>query len=299
MGMHPALARLPLSRETTIKRRSFLALCSSALVLAACSAAADPPLARQAKKLRAFGEFPRPDIPVPLTLRIATYNVRFGNPGFVAGLDAIAQTRADIVCVQEVGADWRRAIDRGLARDFPFREYVADPARGGLAFLSRHPIVKVSAHAGLEGGYGFAVADIIVNGAKLRVLNVHLRPAHQFERARPAREPQRLREMAAVLSEVDAEVPTLVVGDLSSLPASDPVELALSAGLVSTHRDQALLPTWAPKGPGVMPELRHDYVMYTPHFRVLGEEVVESWVSDHCPLVAELAWVGRTVRTTS
>ena len=298
-GMRRGVTRLPPSRETTINRRSFLALCSSALVLAACSAAADAPLTRQVRKLRTLDKVAEPARPEPLSLRIATYNVRFANPNTVGGLDAIETAHADLVCVQEVGPDWRRAMDDRLARSFPFRRYVGEPARGGLAFLSRYPIVEVVAHPGLEGGYGFAVAEVLVDGANLKVLNIHLRPAHQFERAHPAREPQRVREMAAVLSEVDTGVPTLLVGDLSSLPASDPIVLAATAGLASTHEGRSHQPTWAPRGGGFVPKLRHDYIMHTPHFQVRTEEVVLFGGSDHYPLVADLMWVGRTRATTS
>jgi endonuclease/exonuclease/phosphatase family metal-dependent hydrolase len=81
-------------------------------------------------------------------------------------------------------------------------------------------------------------------------------------------------------------LPTLLVGDLNSMPGSAPMELLLSAGW--TPADPLLQPTYPAEGPSK----KIDWILSSPHDSGVlhGVEVLwEPVASDHSPLLAR--WV--------
>src|SRR5206468_226449 len=103
------------------------------------------------------------------------FNVEFNHGTPAATVKAIANSHADIVCLQESNAPWEKAIREGLSRDFTDIRF-QNPAKddpGGLAILSKFAIESVQTLApGERGWFPACVAVVSTPVGRLQILNV-------------------------------------------------------------------------------------------------------------------------------
>lgn len=130
-----------------------------ALLLAAC--------ASPARSVR----LPRPGSAV---LSIATFNLDFRAASDRSTIEAVGQTGADVVFLQEVSPSWETVLRERYADVYPFMLFAPRGGAGGLGTLSRFPLHD----AGFLPAIAAHPAWLIRVGQpplELHVLNVHLR----------------------------------------------------------------------------------------------------------------------------
>lgn len=248
-----------------------------------------------------------------MTLRLLSYNVRYGGTGREAQLAAAVRLAdPDLVVLQE--ATEPRVVER-LAAETGLKTWAAQPGHS-LAYLSRVPVAGHEWHRPRGSKRHFI--EIEPDGMGLRVYGVHLSAVHSFFTER-----RRMRELRSMLAWVETRKVDFHVfaGDFNTLAPGElldsrrlPMRLRpmvwLSGGSVRYQTIQIMLangyldgfrrlhpdpeergytfPTWDP-------HVRLDFVFLPERFesrlqdcRVLTQEAVLKEASDHLPLLALL-----------
>jgi endonuclease/exonuclease/phosphatase family metal-dependent hydrolase len=239
----------------------------------------------------------------PVSLRVLSYNIHtgIGTDGqldLARVADAIRDTRADVVALQEVDVHWDARSDfRDQARDlaalvgmrmFFAPIYDLDPLtpgqprrQYGIVILSRFPVLHTENHEITRLSTvelnpvpklapGFAEAVLLVRGVRL-----HLYSTHLDYRPDPAVRAAQVADMLRIMT----SGPKLLLGDFNATP--DARELA---------------PLWqeltaAPTGftfPADVPAKRIDYVTMSDGITARSASVPETLASDHRPVLADL-----------
>jgi endonuclease/exonuclease/phosphatase (EEP) superfamily protein YafD len=226
-----------------------------------------------------------------------TYNVNYGNPNVAATLAAIAEEDVDIVLLQEITVEWRDALAKMFATQYPFQIFrVHARAAGGLAVLSKFPITQEEVFAPPRGGWFPAERLIIASSlGPLQILNVHLRPcldAGSWVRGYQTTPPIRRREIEAYWRRITYDLPTIVAGDFNEEPTGRAVAYLAKHGM--TRVEPTGPTTWhyetAMSGKSVdLLRLDIDHVMIDSHLVATDARVLDAGTSDHRPVVVTLA----------
>ena len=238
-----------------------------------------------------------------ISLRVATYNIhkaqgmdRRVDPGRIA--DVLAQTRADIIALQEVlsveGGPPREDQASYIAERLGMEHHVGKVRRlrGGVygnVTLSRYPIRRTSAcditwrHCERRGCLR---ADVDVGGRVLHLFNVHLGTAF-FERRFQAR--RLISE--DLLRDPSLSGPRIVLGDFNEWTRG------LVTRMLSEEMESVDLQLHFKRRrtyPGLFPVLHLDHVYFDPELELESFTVHRSRLalvaSDHLPLVAGFRW---------
>jgi endonuclease/exonuclease/phosphatase (EEP) superfamily protein YafD len=220
------------------------------------------------------------------SLRVMTYNLNFANPDRQASLDAIAKADPDVVLLQEVTADWRRALDK-LADQYPHRAYRANTFASGSAVLSKLPIKTEELLAPPSDGW-FAPQRIVVTApfGSLQILNVHLRPANDrgsWVRGYFTTRSIRLREIATYWTHLVKDVPTIVAGDFNEAPDGKAVSFLADHGFSRIATDGP--PTWHYE----VLTFDLDHVLVDDKLTGRDGHVLDAGISDHRPVIVTVA----------
>ncbi|NMO17714.1 hypothetical protein HPC49_30820 [Pyxidicoccus fallax] len=247
---------------------------------------------------------------VPVPLRVLTLNIAHGAPwlvpmpflrtpwGLRRALDGIsallAREAADVVALQEVdrqclfsgGVDQVARIAEGAGYAHVLHgPHLRVPGlfAQGTALLSRVPMHEPdvrSFESDRAVDKGYVAASIQWRGLDIDVVSVHLDP---FSPERRLRQVERL---ARALVQRPAR-PRVVMGDLNAregTPDGTVEQLCESAGLVAHS-----LGSGEPTYPVSRPRERLDWILASPELRFTRYARVDARVSDHFPVVAELA----------
>jgi len=228
-----------------------------------------------------------------------TFNIHGGRPAQGAvDLHAVAavirEVGPDLAGLQEIHRrmpppyvfqDQPQRLRRLLDMEVYFqRSFGLGPAGFGNALLSWGRLEGVRRRR-LPGGGGLRALEprTLLEGSwrmgnrRVLVLNTHLGLSH----AQRCRQARRVAERVRSCSE-----PVVVVGDLNATPDSPELRLLLDAGLTDC----------AEEGVHTFPcggaSCRLDHILVSSHFEVESCFAVETAVSDHLPLVAELRLKG-------
>jgi endonuclease/exonuclease/phosphatase family metal-dependent hydrolase len=235
-------------------------------------------------------------------IRVLTLNAHQGfharrrRPVLLRMRDALRESRADLVFLQEIGAvsaaapvaEQYEVLADGMWSQYAYgRNAVATAGHHGNALLSKYPIDwwrNVDASVGDAEPRGFLHCAIGLPGSASRLHTVCLHLA--------LREDHRRRQAAALLElvarEVPADAPLVVAGDFNDWRGRAHRLLIREAGLVEVHAAAAGRP--ARTFPARLPCLRLDriYVRNLQHRPVTVHAGHWSTLSDHLPLAAEL-----------
>jgi endonuclease/exonuclease/phosphatase family metal-dependent hydrolase len=238
-------------------------------------------------------------------LAVATFNIHHGvgvddRLDLARTADVIAGTGATLVGLQEVDRHWSARSDGddqparlaellgmeavfGAAIDLARPDDPGAPRRQyGNALLTAHPIVSWSSSllpgTGEREPRSLLEAVVDVGGTIARVAVTHLQNRAPAERLGQAR------WVAEALG--TAAEPVVLLGDMNAQPGSPTLEV-LTAGLVDA---------WPVAGKGAgqtfhaaLPHARIDFVLASAALVAERAWVVPGGVSDHLPVVAELA----------
>jgi endonuclease/exonuclease/phosphatase (EEP) superfamily protein YafD len=248
------------------------------------------------------------------SVRTATYNVNWGNPGDQRFLDAILTSNADVVFLQETTSQSERFLKWQLLKaSYPYFHATGHDGRFAaerFAFASKIPLQEVAFTPPDKGLFGFYSASCDLGGTRTTLINVHLTPfgvqrgsdilqmittVCDTERTHAA-------EIGDVCKRLNAKRPTIVAGDFNSISTFVAPSQLRKAGLIdsfaATHDNAAAHPTWSwyfPTWPLPLAlRCRIDYIFHTNHFCTIRSDVIESGGSDHFLLVSELMVVDPT-----
>ena len=245
-----------------------------------------------------------------MTLRLLSYNIRYGGAGREAALAAVIRSRdPDLVILQE--ATKPEVVER-LASETGLTTFASRP-RESLAFMSRLPIAHYEWHRPRMSRHAFL--EVVPEGDRVRVFGIHLSAVHAAWTER-----RRVVELRALLKSIQrhqagfhvlaGDFNTLAPGellDIRKLPHRLRALVWLSGGRIRWRTIQRILdagyvdafrqlhaddegwtfPTWAP-------HLRLDYAFLPAAFasRVRSCEVIRipdaTPASDHYPLALDV-----------
>jgi endonuclease/exonuclease/phosphatase (EEP) superfamily protein YafD len=254
------------------------------LVAAALSVAAGcagpPPAAR-----------PAPTSPL---VRVLTYNVNFGIAGDPETIAAIRAANADLVLLQETNVAWERSLRAALAAELPHMAFRHRGGAGGMAVLSRLPLLETEFLSPNGDGWFPAVRVVVETGfGRLQALSVHLRPpvsdGGSFVAGHFSTPSIRLQEITAYCARLAPGLPTLVAGDFNEEEDGDATRFVMSRGMSSVlGRFVPRQPTW--RWPTIVGTLHRqlDHVFTDSGLAAVGAEIKEVGRSDHLPVIAIL-----------
>lgn len=242
----------------------------------------------------------------PSALKIATFNINFGNTNLEAIADTIAKSGADVVFLQETNTESASYLQEHLRAHYKHTTFNHSNRRwaaGGFGFLSKRPFDTQRYLPATEGLFGTFLAKIDLDGTIVNLVNLHLSPI-RLGRASGFRE--MLAALAAMedvhhleaeaLSELfDSATPTIIAGDLNSTSTQTVPKRLRDLGFVDAlhatidNADQHQTWRWPVRGREV--GFRIDYVFHSPHFVPIEGEIMHSQASDHHLVFADLAWL--------
>lgn len=232
----------------------------------------------------------------PDTLKVATYNINWGNLDLRTMVSTIRQADADVVCLQETNQQSERYIRLALKKAYPQIHFRGHQGRLGaerFGFLSRHPITRLSFVKPKHGLFGAYIAHVRTRGTTLQIVNVHLQPVmlprnaglRQALSAFAAMEQTHAKEIAHVFERLRPDLPTIVAGDLNSLSTFQAPLFLKKKGFVDSfaqvNDNPDSQPTW--RWPLKIGEwsLRIDYIFHSRHLKTTESAVIRSNASDH------------------
>ena len=245
-----------------------------------------------------------------MTLRLLSYNIRYGavgREGAIAGV--IATAAADVVILQE--ATVPRVVER-VARESGMAQWGSQPG-GSLGYLSRRPLQHVEWHKPRLSRHAFL--EIVPEGGKWRAYGVHLSAVHAAWTER-----RRVYELQALLASIGTRQPGphALIGDFNTLAPGEILDVRrlpprlralvwLSGGrirwrTIQTILDAGYVDAFRHLHPDVVgntfsardPHVRLDY-LFVPvaaaasvHSCTVVTSPPAPDASDHLPLLAEL-----------
>lgn len=241
---------------------------------------------------------PRDPDPGTFHFTVETYNLNNDDAADPVTLMTIGEPGADIVCLQEITAAWRDAIDARYAAVYPHRMFKIDPGGGaaGLGILSRFPIRD----GGWQEGPWHPAWNYVVDtpSGSIAVLNTHLRNAtgqngntiQSYLRT----DEDHLYEIKVFTAQCTKVMPSLILGDFNEGTSGAAVRYLEQDGFQNIlplyHPGQ---PTWRYKATvGGQFEQTLDHILFDSSFEPLNAWVVNGGGSDHLPVVAHLQAAG-------
>ena len=188
----------------------------------------------------------------------------------------IAETRPDVVTLEEVTDEWR-ALFEVISERYPFQTYCGlENDRDGVAVLSRRPFLG---EALCQPRQGRVTQGVDLNGRNVAVTALHLDwpwPKYHWKQ---------IAEMSSSLSAGDR--PALLGGDFNAAPWSAAVQAVADAA--NLRIVEGIGPTWLtirfksfwPRWLG----LPIDQIMVSPDIMVEDVETLDRTSSDHLPVL--------------
>lgn len=236
------------------------------------------------------------------TFRLASYNVNWGNgvrPVQDAGsiIRAIANTKADMVLLQETTPFWEKVIKKTLAKQFPYIKFKHFPHAGGLAVLSK---TNFQTWYYGETGIGWHPVWIIVSRTPqglLQIANVHLNPPLVsegnmgfFAHAVFTTGGKRRQEAKFIYKHLQKNLPTIIAGDFNEGDLGYAVKWLRQHGFYDANQiTQTRSHTWEWSFGWMNFYDCYDRVFFNKSLTLHNFQVVHWGSSDHYPVVADFS----------
>ena len=229
--------------------------------------------------------------PAPGSFLVMTHNAGNGYAKPPKLVQALRDSGADIIGLQEITVAQAEALDAELSDIYPYR-VLYGAGIPGKGLLSRFPIVD-SRQLHFFPDRPDLWGQILLGDKGVDVVVGHPWPprAHRNGYYQGPETQEHIRKLLA-LAAVDR--PVIVVGDFNFTDRNRAYQGFAEAGLTDAFRAagtgrRATLPVHL-SGIPLSPTLRVDYILHTAHFKA-----EEAWVggktgSDHLPVLARLCW---------
>jgi len=237
-------------------------------------------------------------------LRIATYNLNWGNRRGDQVIDAISTAKPDLVCFQETTPQSEQFLRDKLSTTFPHFASIGHQGRYAaerFAFASKLPLADVKFTPPDAGLFGFYTATIVVGDVSVLIINVHLTPVMlklgdgiaAAMTALADAETIHESEIVAIANVLDPKRPSIVLGDFNSISTFIAPRTLTKLGLIDSfaaaNADSDAQPTWTWPTRPLPISLRIDYIFHTNHFSTNESSIIRRDGSDHALVVSELS----------
>ena len=233
-----------------------------------------------------------PETPAVPTVRVMTYNVNWGFPRPDLAARAIAESDADIVCLQETTAAWEQHLRASLAKHYQFMTFKnTGRGAGGMAFLSKLPgeqLALIPSPIGWFDGYAMTFPTPF---GRIQVLNVHLRPSVN-DQGRVTISSYlttgaiRRREIECFAKGLKPDLPALIVGDFNEDDGGKAIRWLRDKGMTDALREfDTSTDTWRWQTSIITLRKRLDHIMYSEDLHCYDAKVIKAGASDHLPVV--------------
>ncbi|HPD29680.1 MAG TPA: endonuclease/exonuclease/phosphatase family protein [Phycisphaerae bacterium] len=240
---------------------------------------------------------------------VATLNVYFENRSPEPAVKAIRESKADAVFLQETTSKIEQLLRKELKDLYPYTVFKGGGGRiptDRFGVLARSPIEKTRFLPPRSGLFGTLVAQTVMDGRRLQLVNVHLKPLQLQPNARPAQHLQAFKaldkahtaELGFILKSIDPKLPTIIAGDFNSIPPSSGPRLLAEKGYVDAFKLPSTNPAENEEGSGTPTwqidtelgpiRLRIDYIFCSKDLTAVTGKVIPDTGSDHRLVVAEI-----------
>jgi endonuclease/exonuclease/phosphatase family metal-dependent hydrolase len=234
-----------------------------------------------------------------IEVKVMTFNIRFGKGwddqwNIERTMSVIRDAGPDFIGIQEVDREWSaRSQFKDVVTELAEKLgmfYVFGPAidkapgfpggKFGNAVLSRYPISRYWVHnlPGDGQGRGIVGAEIAIDGEAISFFTTHLGLSFS----------DRLLQMVEILRILEeVQSPVIITGDWNTLPDNEEVRLMTRRFIdVQAVAGKGEYGTLLREGDNVRPRI--DFIFASPEFGVKEAEVIETFASDHLPVVSTL-----------
>lgn len=220
---------------------------------------------------------------------VMTYNVNYGLAGDPQTLDAIAAGDADLVFLQETTAAWETAIRAELSTVYPHMVFHHCCGAGGLAVLSRVPLLRADVLPADAGWFPAMRVEVRTDVGIVQVLDVHLRPAvsdsGSFVVGHFTTPKIRRAEIDAFAAHLSPDLPTLIVGDFNESSGGAVARLEGAGYTTALAEFAPSADTWRWSTSLGQISARLDHVMYDARLTPIDAKVLDAGRSDHLGVV--------------
>lgn len=246
--------------------------------------------------LPAFGpkhSCPRDENSDCVHIRVMTFNLRgFQITDRQGQIDLIKESGADIIALQEVDQIAADGIVDQLTELYPY-QLLEPEGIPGTGILSKYPMHDAESFTLSSPGMYHSKAIIDVEGHPIILISGHPPPPITYSEFRY--KDRKYSEIVELVDIASGGGPALLLGDYNTTDQSTDYRVFTGAGLSDTWREVGwgFGPTW----PNhiriigkVVPILRIDYIWHTNEFEAISASVGLRTVSDHRPVIADLAF---------
>jgi endonuclease/exonuclease/phosphatase family metal-dependent hydrolase len=229
--------------------------------------------------------------------RIGSYNVEIGAEDDPGNLDVVGDIGAEIFALQEVTPAAEARLRVMYAEQYPHQLYQSKGGAGGLALLSRYPLVDLGLRPGPGGWHPAWHVEVAAPMGQLQLLNVHLRslfsgdgnPLTSFLNT----DEDHLAQIRDFTEAIEPGASTIIVGDFNEGVDGVAVRYLEDLGYLNVlPAFRPGQPTWMERSIGDQLEETIDHVLIDASLRPLDAWVERRGQSDHLPVVAHLEpWV--------
>ena len=222
------------------------------------------------------------------SIRIVSYNVNYH---FINEevTDILANIDADVVCLQETNTKWEEILTRNLKNKYPFISFKHYGAAGGLAILSKLPIVTSNYIKNNPGWFPAWIVTVMNGKDSIQLLNMHLKPGltpkgrigwNAYFKA----EEVHVQELIHFIEFLNLKLPTIILGDFNEGDNGESIKW------LSTQRFTDALPMYDKKTKTwrwVILRGRYDHLFFNQRITCTNAKVFKVGKSDHFPVYGE------------
>jgi endonuclease/exonuclease/phosphatase family metal-dependent hydrolase len=271
----------PLPRARASQRSTVLAAVAVSSLAALSNACGQPPL-----------ESRQPDPGAP-HFTVMSYNIELGAKHEPSTLESIGEIDADIVGLQEVTPEAETWLRATYAEQYPYQLYQSKGGAGGLAALSRFPLIDHGLRPAPEDWHPAWHLEADTPAGPVQILDVHLRSLFSGD-PNPVNSylstgADHLTEMELFSDWCEQSIATIVLGDFNESPDGPAVNYLEGRGffnLLPAFRPGQ--PTWRFRSTGDQFSETFDHILINAALIPLNAWVQRRGKSDHMPVLAHL-----------
>ena len=215
------------------------------------------------------------------TLTVAQVNVLQFNQRHERVALQVEALGADVIAFQEVDQAWADSLVKVLAHTYPFFSLAPQDNCYGMALFSKVPLEDIQLR--FWEGYPAISARISSQGQDTLILSLHAASP-----VTPQRYQARNKQLMAAASFMkNSKLPTLLIGDLNTVPWDPALKPLFESASLQDSRAKHYTATW----PSYLGRwgIPIDYVLHSEHWQRLSHQSVRILGSDHRAMVATLA----------
>lgn len=222
-------------------------------------------------------------------IKVLTYNVNFGRTDAVV-IKILDSLNADIVCLQETTVEWEALIRNNLAQKYSYIAFKHCCRAGGLAILSKFPVIKDEYLNNEIGWFPAWIFTVKTSLGDVQLLNVHLKPGinengkvgfmgKEFFNAQKIH----ILEFEQFMKSLNPDIPSLILGDCNENDKSKALKwMKKNKGYFDSLRTfDKRSKTWEW---GIL-KGRYDHILHDSKMNCVSARVFHCGYSDHFPVI--------------